>query len=140
MKRLRAQSQMIKELLEACNSKLNTAPERSEILRIRGILYNLSEKYDQAIADLDLVIDTLPHEETTYYLRGHCHYKNENFDLAKQDFIRALKIKDNIKMKDWSEEEILQVKISDEEELKNIEKVLEYEMNRALVNFIPQLY
>lgn len=127
---------MICGFIDSCNERLKQEPNNIEIIRIRGILYNLAEKYDKAITDFKRIIDTLPADISAYYLKSDCHFSMGEFDLAKRDYMRALKLQFDTKI---TESDIEKAVILDDEDMKDIEKVLEYEKDQAIRNFIPNL-
>jgi len=142
MKKLKEQCEMIYELLDACNEKLTSEPSNIEIIQLRGILYSGVELYDEAIKDLDKVINSLPDDEDAYFLRCDCHYNKGEYDLANQDYLRALKIQfpdDEEFVKGYTEEVISKSTIDNNKELKDLKKTLEYEKKRILISYIPQL-
>lgn len=127
---------MICGFIDSCNEKLKQEPDNINILRTRGILYNLAEKYDKAITDFERIIDTMPSDASTYYLKSDCYFNKGEFDLAKRDYMRALKLQFDTKLTDNSIENAV---IIDGQDLKDIEKVLEYEKNQAILNYLPNL-
>ncbi len=142
MKRLKAECEMVLELLEACNEKIKVDPNNIEVMRLRSVLLLVANSFDEAIKDLDRIISTMPNDETAYYLRSDCHLNIGEYDLAKQDYLRALKIQfkeDTELVKGYTEQVILNAKMENEEEKKDIMKILDYEKKRALLTFIPQL-
>ncbi|MBI2271098.1 MAG: hypothetical protein HYU69_12200 [Bacteroidetes bacterium] len=131
-------------LLKTCNKKLKSEPENMQVIRIRGILNNIVQLYDEAISDLNRTINHFPNDATIYYLRSHCYFSKGLYDLAKQDYLRALKIEfkkeESEFVEGYSEAIILQASISGgEEEIKNMQKILEYEKIAALLKYIPIL-
>jgi tetratricopeptide (TPR) repeat protein len=136
MRRMILRQQMICGFLDSCNEKLKQEPDNINIIRIRGILYNLAEKYDKAITDFERIIDTMPSDASAYYLKSDCHFNKGEFDLAKRDYMRALKLQFETKITDSSIENAV---ILDQQDLKDIEKVLEYEKNQAIINYLPSI-
>ncbi|MBI2722033.1 MAG: tetratricopeptide repeat protein [Bacteroidetes bacterium] len=136
MRRIVMRQKMICGFLDSCNEKLNQEPNNVNVIRTRGILYNLAEKYDKAITDFERIIDEMPSDVSAYYLKGDCHFHKGEFDLAKRDYMRALKLQFDTKITDSSIENAV---IIDEQDLKDIEKVLEYEKNQAILNYLPNL-
>lgn len=127
---------MICGFIDSCNEKLKQEPNNINILRTRGILYNLAEKYDKAITDFEQIIDSMPKDASAYYLKSDCHFNKGEFDLAKRDYMRALKLQFDTTITDSSIENAI---ITDKQDLKDIEKVLEYEKNQAILNYLPNL-
>lgn len=136
MRRIVMRQKMICGFIDSCNEKLKQTPDNIKILRTRGILYNLAEKYDNAITDFQRIIDTMPSDASAYYLKSDCYFNKGEFDLAKRDYMRALKLQFDTKITDAS---IENAAIIDAQDLKDIEKVLEYEKNQAILNFLPNL-
>lgn len=142
MKRLTAECKMVFELLDACNEKLRSEPGNFEIIILRGVLRNVVQSYDEAISDLNKVIKKMPQDERGYYLRSDCYFNKGKYDLAKRDYLRALKIqfKDDIEfVTGYTEKVISKVKMESKSELKKIKKILAYEKKRVLLSYIPQL-
>lgn len=136
MRRIAMRQKMVCGFIDSCNEKLKQEPNNINIIRTRGILYNLAEKYDKAITDFEQIIDSIPKDASTYYLKSDCHFHKGEFDLAKRDYMRALKLQFDTKITDSSIENAV---IIDEQDLKDIEKVLEYEKNQAILNYLPNL-
>jgi len=136
MRRMILRQKMICEFLDSCSERLKQEPDNIDVIRIRGILYNLAEKYDKAITDFERIIATIPSDVSAYYLKSDCYFNKGEFDLAKRDYMRALKLQFDTKITDSS---IKNAVILDEQDLKDIEKVLEYEKNQAILNFLPNL-
>lgn len=136
MRRIVMRQKMICGFIDSCNEKLKEEPDSINILRTRGILYNLAEKYDKAITDFERIIDTMPSDVSAYYLKSDCYFNKGEFDLAKRDYMRALKLQFDTKLTDSSIENAV---IIDGQDLKDIEKVLEYEKNQAILNYLPNL-
>ena len=126
---------MICGFLDSCNERLKQEPDNIEIIRIRGMLYSLAEKYDQAISDFKLIIETTPTDASAYYLKSNCHFNMGDFDLAKRDYMRALKLQFDTSI---TEGDIEVAIIIDAQDLKDIEKVLEYEKEQAFQNYLPE--
>lgn len=126
---------MICGFLDSCNERLKQEPDNIEIIRIRGMLYSLAEKYDQAISDFKLIIETTPTDASAYYLKSDCHFNMGDFDLAKRDYMRALKLQFDTSI---TEGDIEVAVIIDAQDLKDIEKVLEYEKEQAFQNYLPE--
>lgn len=135
MRRMLLRQKMVCGFIDSCNEKLKLEPDNIDIIRTRGILYNLTEKYDKAITDFERIIGEIP-DASAYYLKSDCHFHKGEFDLAKRDYMRALKLQFDTKITDSSIENAV---ITDEQDLKDIEKVLEYEKNQAILNFLPNL-
>lgn len=142
MKRLKAECEMVLELLEACNEKLKAEPDNIEIIKLRSVIHLVAHEYDNAIADLNRVIGNMPEDESAYYLRSDCHFNKGEYDLAKQDYLRALKIQfkeDSEFVEGYTNTVISEATMDSEEEKANIKKILDYEKKRVLFDYIPQL-
>lgn len=135
MRRIVWRQKMVCGFIDTCNEKLKQEPNNIDVIRTRGILYNLAEKYDKAITDFERIIGEMP-DASTYYLKSDCHFHKGEFDLAKRDYMRALKLQFDTKITDASIENAV---IIDAQDLKDIEKVLEYEKNQAILNYLPNL-
>lgn len=127
---------MVCGFIDTCNEKLKQEPDNLDIIRTRGILYNLAEKYDKAITDFERIINEIPADISAYYLKGDCHFNKGEFDLAKRDYMRALKLQFDTKITDIAIENAV---IIDEKDLKDIETVLEYEKNQAILSYLSDL-
>ncbi|MGQ0827972.1 MAG: tetratricopeptide repeat protein [Bacteroidota bacterium] len=136
MRRILWRQKMVCGFIDTCNEKLKQEPNNIDIIRTRGILYNLAEKYDKAITDFERIINEMPSDVSAYYLKSDCHFNKGEFDLAKRDYMRALKLQFDTKITDSAIEKAV---VIDEQDLKDIEKVLEYEKNQAILNFLPNL-
>lgn len=143
MKRLKAEYEMVQELLEACNEKLKVDPNNIEIIKLRSVIHLVVHSYDEAITDLNKVINDLPQDENFYYLRSDCHFNKGEYDLAKRDYLRALKIqfKDDTEfVEGYTEQEISEATLDNDEEKATIKKILDHEKKRVLFAYnIPQL-
>jgi len=127
---------MICHLLEACNRELLKEPNNMEILRTRGVMFNIAKKYNEAINDFIEVLKALPEDASSYYLKSDCHYQLGEFEKAKQDFMRATLLEDNPNIDKKYIENVL---VPDKTELADIEKILEYERNKAILKSFPDL-
>lgn len=142
MKRLKAENDMIVGLLEACNEKLKTELGNMQIVKLRGVLYIVAQEYDKAICDLNKIINDLPEDEAAYYLRSDCHFNKGEYDLAKRDYLRALKIQlkeDEEFVTGHTEKVIQEATMDSEEEKATIKKILDFEKERVLFDLVPEL-
>lgn len=142
MERLKAEREMILGLLGSCNEKLKREPDNLGIVKLRGIIYIVGQEYDKAISDLDRIISNMPGDEVAYYLRSGCHFDKGEYDLAKRDYLRALKL--NLKddeefVKGHTEQVILQATMDSEAEKTTIKKILDFEKERVLFELVPEL-
>ncbi|MES2397490.1 MAG: hypothetical protein V4549_15890 [Bacteroidota bacterium] len=134
--RIAMRQKMVCGFIDSCNEKLKQEPNNINIICTRGILYNLAEKYDKAIMDFEKIIDSMPKDASAYYLKSDCYFNKGEFDLAKRDYMRALKLQLDTTITDSAIENAV---IIDEQDLKDIEKVLEYEKNEAILKYLPNL-
>ena len=142
MERLRAEREMILGLLESCNAKLEKEPKNTGIIKLRGIIYIVAQEYDNAISDLNSIINDTPEDDVAYYLRSDCYFNKGDYDLAKQDYLRALKLtlKDDEEfVKGHTEQVILEATMESEEEKATIRKILDFEKEGVLFDFVPEL-
>lgn len=136
MKRIELRHKMICGFLDSCKEKLKQEPNNIDLIRTRGILYNLVEKYDKAIRDFEQIIDTMPKDVSSHFLKSDCLFKMGEFDLAKRIFLRGLQLDSD---PDIPESAIENAVISNDQELKEMEEVLEFEKNKAILAYLPQL-
>lgn len=125
-------------LLETCNEQLKQEPENWDLIKLRGVLNNVVGQYDEAILDLSRIINHYPNDVSAYYVRSHCYFSKQQYALAKQDYLIAMKIEDKSDIKsakEWTEKVIAGTAIGSEEEIENMKKILEYERRAALINF-----
>lgn len=127
---------MVCAFLDTCNEQLRQEPNNINILRTRGILYNMAQKYNEAVVDFITVLKELPGDISSYYLKSDCHYQAGEFEKAKKDFMRAALLEDNPNIEKSYIENVL---VPDETELKEIERILEYERNKAILRSFPDL-
>lgn len=127
---------MIRHVLEGCDKALLKEPNNVELLRTRGIAFNLAKKYAEAIDDFLKVLNAMPEDASSYYLKSDCHYQLGEFEQAKQDFMRAALLEDN---PDIDKSEIKNVIVPEETELEDIVKILEFEKNKAILKSFPDL-
>lgn len=136
MRRIVLQNKMICHILEGCNRELIKEPNNVEILRTRGIAYNLAKKYLKAIEDLSKVLSALPDDVSSYYLKSDCHYQLGEIEQAKKDFMRAALLEDNPNIERTQIENVF---VPEETELADIVKILEFERNKAILKSFPDL-
>ncbi|MBI2271095.1 MAG: hypothetical protein HYU69_12185 [Bacteroidetes bacterium] len=134
MKRLVLRHKLICEMLDSCNAKLKRDTDNISVLRLRGILYNMAEKYEKALIDFKQLLITMPKDSSLYFLKSDCHFNMGEFDLAKKDFLRALQLGSQ---PDIPETAIENAIILNDQELKEIEEVLEHEKNKAILQQFP---
>lgn len=136
MRRIVLRHKMICHILETCNRELLKEPGNAEILKTRGITFNIAQKYDEAIKDFIDVLKIFPYDVSSYYLKSDCHYQLGEFEKAKQDFMRAVLLEDN---PDIEKKQIENILVPDETRLEEIEKILEYERNKVILKSFPNL-
>lgn len=132
MKRLITRQTLILDYLSSCDEILEEEPDNVKILRLRGLLYNVATEYDKALRDFEQVLRLLPTDVETYFLKSDCHYHKGEFDLAKRDYMRALRNQHNTTI---TEADINRAVVIDEQDLKDIHTVIEAEKNEAFERF-----
>jgi tetratricopeptide (TPR) repeat protein len=136
MERFVLRNKMLCHVVESCNKELLKEPNNIAILKTRGIALNIAQKYNEAINDFVKVLKALPDDFSSYYLKSDCHYQLGEFIKAKQDFMRAALLEDNPNIERSYIENIL---VPEETELKEVEKILEYERNKAILKIFPDI-
>ncbi|MCC7302395.1 MAG: hypothetical protein IT233_07125 [Bacteroidia bacterium] len=136
MRRIVLRHKMICHLLETCNKVLLDDPNNIDILRTRGIAFNLAKKYVEAIDDFINVLKALPDDVSAYYLKSDCHYQLGEFEQAKRDFMRAALLEDNPNIERTQIENVI---VPEETELADVKKILEFERNKAILKSFPDL-
>ena len=67
-----------------------------ELKKILADFYRIKKKYNAAInLYTELLEDNFEDAWSTYYLRGICYERSDNWDKAEKDFIESLKLKRN---------------------------------------------
>ena len=135
MRRVVLRHKLIGDILDACNKQLLKEPDNIEILMARGVALNLAERYTDAITDFVKIIKKTSNV-SSYYLKSDCHYQLQEFEEAKKDFMRATLLEDN---PDMDMKDIEDVLVPDETELEEVELILEYERNKAILKSFPNL-
>lgn len=69
---------------------LNLAPGTPDLLLDRATAYIVTGNWDEALADLDLLLANVPGDVTGHQLRAEVHLNKNNLALAKQDVDAAL--------------------------------------------------
>lgn len=128
---------MICHILDSCNKELEKEPHNVEILRTRGIAYSIAKKYMQAIDDLLQVINALPSDASSYYLKSDCHFQLGEFEKAKEDYVRATLLERDPAIERGK---IENVTVSDETELADIKTILDYEWEKAVRRVFPNIF
>lgn len=132
---------MINELIKDTDEKIRLEPGNVELKKLRALLYAASNLYDNALEDLDFVITQFPSDQQAYYLRSDCYINKEQYDLAKQDYLRALKIQfkdDKDFVNGYTEKVISEAKMENQDEIQAIKKILDLEKTQALAQFVPR--
>lgn len=127
---------MICLLLESCNDELAKDPNNIAILKTRAIALSIARKYIEAIEDLIKVINASPDDVTSYYMKSDCYFQLGEFEKAKEDYFRAVLLEDNPNIE---KKYIENVTVPEETELSDIEKILDYEWNKAVSESFPEI-
>jgi tetratricopeptide (TPR) repeat protein len=136
MRRLVLRNKMICLLLESCNDELAKDPNNIAILKTRAIALSIARKYIEAIEDLIKVINASPDDVTSYYMKSDCYFQLGEFEKAKEDYFRAVLLEDNPNIE---KKYIENVTVPEETELSDIEKILDYEWNKAVSESFPEI-
>jgi len=70
-------------------------PRFTLALKSRGAAYLKLDKVQEAIADMNTVIDIAPDNARAYHIRGLAHDKSGDFNKALEDFNQALELNPN---------------------------------------------
>lgn len=136
-------NELLSELLHCCNKLLEQEPECLPTITLRSLIYNYTKQTHNAIRDITTVILARPNDTSAYYIRSSCFLINKEYDLAKRDFLRALKLQFAASnpnfVKGYTEEEISNATILNDEELYDMQKVVNHEVTTLLVNYVPSL-
>lgn len=127
---------MILDFIKSCDEALAHEPSNAQIMRLRGLMYNVLGEYDKALSDFEQAIKSAPADAVTYYLKSDSHYRKDEFNKAKQDYMRALKLQQDAK---FTEEDIIKATVTDSNDLKEIKTVIEFEKEQAILKFFEAL-
>lgn len=136
MKKLVHRQKMILDFIKSCDEILTEDSGNTQVRRLRGLMYNIAGEYDKAIRDFEQAIQEVPAEAMAYYLRSHSHYVKGEFDLAKRDYMRAVKMQHGAT---YSENDINEAVILDDQDLADIKAVIEHEKNQAILLYFNAL-
>lgn len=136
MKRLVHRQKIILDFIKSCDEILVEDSENIQIQKLRGLMYNIAGEYDKAIKDFEQSIRKMPTDFMAYYLKSTCHYDKGEFDLAKRDYMRGLKMQHSTS---FSEEDINNAIILDDKDLSDIRTVIEHEKKQAIILFFGAL-
>ncbi|MBS1635350.1 MAG: hypothetical protein JST26_05460 [Bacteroidetes bacterium] len=129
MKRLINRQKTILEFIRSCDEALAQEPGNMEVIRLRGLMYNIAGEYDKALTDFEQIIKDNPMDSSSYYLKSDCHFNKGEFDLAKRDYMRALKTQFETK---FTHEDINKAIILDDEDLNDIKTIIAHEKQQAI--------
>lgn len=91
MKKLQTIDPIVTNALDFCKAALSDVPKDPDILLLRGIVYLTSNQPRNAVVDFTDVIDQVPINERSYFLRSKAYYELEEFDQALKDCIKAMR-------------------------------------------------
>lgn len=126
---------IIKLCIERCNIELSSYPDNYGYILLRGLLFNLVGRYEDALKDLNKVIEADPEDYTGYFLRGDTLFKQGNITDAQNDLIRGLKIQVGVSepgMKEITNEKILELIVLGGDPNKRVSEILNFEKNTIL--------
>ena len=124
---------MILEFIKSCDEELLQNPDDIDVLHIRGLLHIVFEEYDKAIEDFNLILKSNPNDAIAYYMKSDCHYNKGELTLAKQDYMRGLRNQYDTEI---SENDIGSAVILDNEDLRDIRRIVEHEKKEAFFKYL----
>jgi len=135
---------MINELLNDTNEKLREEPDNLELIKLRAVIYASMDLYDKSLQDLEIVINKLPLDRQAYVLRSGCHLKKDEHDLAKEDYLRAIKIEliesdEKYRNEKYPEQVISQIDVKAPADLEIIQKYFGFEKAKVLSDAITNI-
>lgn len=138
MKKIQLRHELIQDLLDSCNKKLEQDPDDTALLGIRALLFNLGENYQKGIDDLNTILERSPQDADMYILRADCLINLVEMDLAKQDYLRALQRKNPVELASMVEDYIITETVQSNEELKDMTEVILYEKGNIIEKLLPR--
>lgn len=136
VKQLFIRQEMILGFIKSCDEALVDEPNNLEVLKLRGLMYEIAGEYDKALKDFESAVKVIPDDAVSYYLKSSCHYSKGEYDLAKRDYMRAVQIQYPAK---YTEEDINQAVILDEEDLGQIKTIIDSEKQQAIKRYYSAL-
>lgn len=118
--------------IKSCNEALEIEPDDIQVIRLRGLMYNIAGEYDKAIKDFERTVESIPGDAVAYYLKSNSHYGRGEYDQAKRDYMKGLKIQHEAK---FTEEQINCAVVTDDQDLKDIKAVIEHEKQQAILRY-----
>ena len=137
MKKIQLRHKLVQEYLNSCSEKLQKEPENIDLLKFRALLFNLNENYQKGIDDLNNVLERSPEDGDMFMLRGDCQFNLKEFDLAKHDYLRALKCMSPEILANMVESYIIKETILNEDELRDMEKVFTSNKENLIMKLLP---
>lgn len=136
MKRLINRQKMILDFIKSCNDSLIENPDDIQVIRLRGLMYNVAGEYDKAIENFERTVQSLPGDAVAYYLKSNSHYSRGEFNQAKRDYMKGLKIQHETT---FTEEQINSVVVTDDQDLLDIKTVIDHEKEQAISRYFNEL-
>lgn len=127
---------MILDFIRSCDEALADEPNNLEVLKLRGLMYEIAGEYDKALNDFERAVKVIPDDALSYYMKSSCHYGKGDYDLAKRDYMRAVKIQYPAK---YTEEDINRAVVSDKEDLEQIKMIIDSEKEQAVKRYYDAL-
>jgi tetratricopeptide (TPR) repeat protein len=132
MKKIAFEQKMLLDLLESVNEKLKEEPGNVELSKMRGLVFSLLDRYEDAINEFVTILNILPNDISTYFLKSDCHLNLNEMAQAKREFFRATFLQ---REENYPEDQAEISDIMDDQERKDIETVLEYEKNLVILKY-----
>ncbi|MCC6372890.1 MAG: tetratricopeptide repeat protein [Bacteroidia bacterium] len=129
MNRNEIKHRMMMELLGNCNEAIALEPNNLDLIKTRGIVLNIIEKYKEAIRDFSKVLRTSTKDTACYYLRSESYFQLGDYAEAKRDFLKAVNIEQN---KGLTTAMLEDPEITKEIELADIKEILAFERQKAI--------
>ena len=79
--------------IDLLSQAIELDPQFTLALKSRGAAYLKLDKVQEAIADMNAVIDIAPDNARVFHMRGLAHDKSGDLDKALEDFNQALELK-----------------------------------------------
>jgi len=131
MKKLDQTDPIITDVMSFCAATLSAVPKDPDILLLRGIVYLTSNRPKNAVLDFTDVIEQVPINERSYFLRSKAYYELNEFDLALRDYIKAMR-EGSHKSYEYTDEQIENM-ASGQTDVKDINNVTNLELQKTLI-------
>jgi len=139
LKKIQLRHRQLQDFLDSCDEKLKKNPENAELLNMRALLLNLSLNYQKGIDELNKILERSQENADMYILRADCLMNMNELNLAKHDYLRALKLKNPVTLAGMVESYIITETIRGDEEIQEMTQVILYEKNDIILRLLPGL-